>query len=67
MTSSPETTEGPPFVPAIVETPVADLSFADQVKMEAASARLHKHSENSFHSQHFANRRRGVRQLDIPV
>ena len=36
-----ETTEGPPFVPAIVETPVAGLSSADQVKMEAVSARPH--------------------------
>jgi transposase len=36
-----EATEGPPFVPAIVETPVAGLSSAEQVKTEAVSARPH--------------------------
>jgi transposase len=34
-------TEGPPFVPAIVETPVAGLSSAEQAKTDAASARPH--------------------------
>src|ERR1700687_5496737 len=36
-----EATEGPRFVRAIVETPVACLSLAEQVKTEAASARPH--------------------------
>jgi transposase len=36
-----EATEGPPFVRAIVESPVAGLSSAEQVATEATSARPH--------------------------
>jgi transposase len=36
-----EATEGLPFVRAIVETPVAGLSSAEQVETEAVSARPH--------------------------
>src|SRR5471030_2032885 len=36
-----EASEGPRYVRAIVETPVADLSSAWQVNTEAVSARLH--------------------------
>jgi transposase len=36
-----EASEGPRFVRAIVETPVADLSSAGQVNTEAVSARPH--------------------------
>jgi transposase len=36
-----EVTEGPRFVRAIVETPVAGLSSAEEVETEAVSARRH--------------------------